>query len=712
MSSAYRIFGLLTLFGGGLALTACGGGGGSGAEENNGSGDQGAPETATAEVIAFGRSDSDVLAIANSSEPNEPDLVVLRSDSSLDAYDLHLLYPDGARAVATTGSENRVNTLLYTESDKVTNHRFEFSSYNDASGEVVVTYTPPSGPPITELVLSGGAEDEDGTSGDNDSTAGDLTGSWLVSERVVTDSCGEEIGQTYTETIGIEQSGSNISVTTSSGKFDGSLDGQNIQWSGSYPEDGGTTSSSLDASVNEAFSEITGSTRYSFELSDGSFTCDGTTEFSATLVGGTAMATVAAQDVDLLDEKLDEALRTLSDPFETYLPLNLYKQAGEIVEDLAEAAKNHFNQVRETVQQGGNTLRSLGNGLSCLVGTNQCAEVAAEDAGKLVKDVDRIDPQGEVTAGFRITEEEILPVRAEWDPLVESGEIDVSFNVTETPCEESVFATMNPNCPQYEAPGDGNDGGDGTTGDNDSGGDGGSGGDGNTDGGGGVTGAPTASSNFIWESPWGTDEDIVLPPAQGAGWMESVMNECTWFPSSGIVNCFYPDRITDDEYSVDNRSVQFSDFTADPNEGGVPRDATFYRRCNLYNESCQDIRDTQYMTVEWANDGSLMRVRNTRGEQTFVNDLRRWDVDGRPVGLSVFASPYTPSVDGTRNQTSTECDYFSDGIQVQVTERVWVNANQLSSPDSTETSVGESCPIPDGFQGYEDQRPDVAAKLQ
>jgi hypothetical protein len=43
-------------------------------------------------------------------------------------------------------------------------------------------------------------------------------------------------------------------------------------------------------------------------------------------------------------------------------------------------------------------------------------------------------------------------VRAEWDPLVASGKVPTDFTVKDIPCAESVFADMNPDCPQYVPP--------------------------------------------------------------------------------------------------------------------------------------------------------------------------------------------------------------------------------------------------------------------
>jgi hypothetical protein len=710
-----------------IGVASCGGGGGGGSgdgESAAGSGDSkndaGTTDEAQAfNAFGFARSDSDILAVAPGRDGQQPDFVIVRSSDDPEDYELLLRDNEGKTVTATVGADDRVASLRYSfpaegegaDGDANEDHRFEFSNYNDELGEVVVTYTNPDGTAVTDIVTA--ADSADGL--DREPPEGDLTGTWSSVETVTADSCGDLVGEQFTESFGIEQSGSDLTVAFAGSTFSGSVSGSQINWTGSFAEEEGETRMTLAASANEQFSQIDGTTDWTWTDAASGISCTGSSEFTASQIGGLSMmssglAVTASEDGEprSLNDRIDEALETLSDPFETYLPLNLYKQAGEAVEDIANAARERFEQVRQSVQEGSDGLKELATGLKCQVSQSSCAEVAARDADALVDDLERLDADQSVDAGFEVSSTGIAPDRAEWDAGIADGVINTDFELIDTPCEESVFATMNPDCPQYEPPE--TDSGDGTGGDtgSDSGGDSGSdtggdtGGDTGSDSGGDAgsdadpNDPPTATSNHVWVDPWGTGEDLTLPPAMGGGWMLQVMDECA--SGSKFVDCTYAPN----EYGIADISVRFSDFTDDVSQGGVPREAAFYRRCNLLKESGCHLPDLQYMTVEWSNDGDMVRVRNTRGETIFINDLRNWDVDGRPTSVTEFPEPFDSRERDQLSQTYTGCRYWDDHTEnVTVIESVVENGEELSRTED----VREACPLPDGFQGYQDERP-------
>lgn len=104
-----------------------------------------------------------------------------------------------------------------------------------------------------------------------------MSGTWAVTDTVHAEDCGEG---TYVESyhLTVEQDGNNLIVKDTSGnEFRGTISGNTLVWSGSYPEDGGTTTSSINATISG--NSITGTSRWSW--ADGVDSCSGTSEFHA-----------------------------------------------------------------------------------------------------------------------------------------------------------------------------------------------------------------------------------------------------------------------------------------------------------------------------------------------------------------------------------------------------------------------------------------------
>ncbi len=110
-----------------------------------------------------------------------------------------------------------------------------------------------------------------------DSTGPDVSGIWTITEVVNAVDCGEG---TYTDTytMTVTQSGNEITVLVSGLAFTGTLEGNRLRWSGSYPEDAGITTLNADVTISDDGNSLSGSASWTW--TDGSFSCSGTTQVS------------------------------------------------------------------------------------------------------------------------------------------------------------------------------------------------------------------------------------------------------------------------------------------------------------------------------------------------------------------------------------------------------------------------------------------------
>src|SRR5687768_16304083 len=99
---------------------------------------------------------------------------------------------------------------------------------------------------LLSLLACGGGG---GGGGEAPAAPGNAAGTWTVTETSTSNNCGDPVDPAYSITI--VQSGSNLTVTTPSGVFTGTISGNTVRWTGSYPEDGGTTTiNSLTATLS------------------------------------------------------------------------------------------------------------------------------------------------------------------------------------------------------------------------------------------------------------------------------------------------------------------------------------------------------------------------------------------------------------------------------------------------------------------------------
>ena len=117
--------------------------------------------------------------------------------------------------------------------------------------------------------------------GGNEVPVCDAAGVWQISESG-TDDC-EGASTPYTESfpVTVTQVGTSITVTAADvGIFTGTISGDNMGWSGSYPLQGGTTSLNVDVTVSADCTTLSGTGEWSW--TDGDESCSGSGTISGT----------------------------------------------------------------------------------------------------------------------------------------------------------------------------------------------------------------------------------------------------------------------------------------------------------------------------------------------------------------------------------------------------------------------------------------------
>lgn len=114
---------------------------------------------------------------------------------------------------------------------------------------------------------------------------GDITGSWSVNEESDATNCGEGI-QVKNYTLNVtSQSGSAITYTSNGNTFNGTLAGNKLTSSGSYPEDGGTLTGNTTLTIGSTCSDFNGTASWSW--TDGIESCAGTSTLTGTRINST-----------------------------------------------------------------------------------------------------------------------------------------------------------------------------------------------------------------------------------------------------------------------------------------------------------------------------------------------------------------------------------------------------------------------------------------
>ncbi len=107
-----------------------------------------------------------------------------------------------------------------------------------------------------------------------------IDGTWCITDTSTSsnDECDAEVQLIEIE---IAVSGNTVTASTPGGTFTGTISGNEIKWSGSFGEDGGTTTvSCAELSLSDAGASATGTSTWSFS-DDTGFTCSGTSTITA-----------------------------------------------------------------------------------------------------------------------------------------------------------------------------------------------------------------------------------------------------------------------------------------------------------------------------------------------------------------------------------------------------------------------------------------------
>jgi hypothetical protein len=124
---------------------------------------------------------------------------------------------------------------------------------------------------LTACSGGGGGGDGGDTPPEQKPPVADLSGTWNITEDGTSNCPGEE-SYHYEYSIVVTQSGNNLSVSAPAGMFSGTINGNRVAWTGSYPEDGGTTTiTAMQLTVSNDGNSLSGSSNWSW--SDGSESC-------------------------------------------------------------------------------------------------------------------------------------------------------------------------------------------------------------------------------------------------------------------------------------------------------------------------------------------------------------------------------------------------------------------------------------------------------
>lgn len=108
----------------------------------------------------------------------------------------------------------------------------------------------------------------------------DVAGEWQMTSTVVSDNCDGRASQTFSMTI--TQDANALTVLTPEGTFGGPICGNQIEMSGSFPEDGGTVTVNATLNVSEDGNSMQGSDTWTW--TDGSESCSGSDSLSASRI--------------------------------------------------------------------------------------------------------------------------------------------------------------------------------------------------------------------------------------------------------------------------------------------------------------------------------------------------------------------------------------------------------------------------------------------
>lgn len=471
-----------------ILVAGCGGGGSSGLEPQA-SEDPGDDQTIQGpdfDVLAFSESET-VMASVPAATANQPHISLQRTDSN-DVSGINFEFDDGRQTKAVFNISTRRVQFLFLKLADGKQYVLEFSNYDDAAGTVDVTYrgdglSGDTGPVTLSANTSAPVSAQNDSvepaykalSADYPATSDEphysLTGTWSVSAMHDDSHCEISLPNVQETTYQIRQERNLIEARAETGEVYRGIAGSSLVWEGESLIDSGLWTKSLDARILDAGQTLEGTLEWNVLQGEGEVACSGTSNFTASAIGGISMSEVSLASTDSLNQAIEDGLRTLSDPFETYLPLSIYKDIGETVADvgnslveMAESVQSRFTETRQLVSDavdlGGDGIRNLGHGMQCYEfdAWDSCAREIGQRAKVLAEEVFRLDRE-DISAPFVATGAEenrfVQPVANPWEDLFTSGKLTTDelkkTNVSDD-CAVSVLGSMNPDCPQFDDP--------------------------------------------------------------------------------------------------------------------------------------------------------------------------------------------------------------------------------------------------------------------
>lgn len=122
----------------------------------------------------------------------------------------------------------------------------------------------------------GGGGSGDGSTPSTPSDVANVAGEWNITERL-NSTCSDDDYNQYS--VNVTQSGTALTVLAGGNSYSGHIDGSTVSWTGSYPEDGGTTTiTAMTLTLSSDANTLTGTSSWQWVSDSGAERCEGTTQ--------------------------------------------------------------------------------------------------------------------------------------------------------------------------------------------------------------------------------------------------------------------------------------------------------------------------------------------------------------------------------------------------------------------------------------------------
>lgn len=122
----------------------------------------------------------------------------------------------------------------------------------------------------------GGGGEENSPPSTTPSDVANVAGEWSITERL-NSTCTDDDYKQYS--VDVTQSGTELTVVAGGNSYSGRIDGSTVSWTGSYQEDGGTTTiTAMTLTLSSDANTLTGSSSWQWVSNSGAQRCEGTTQ--------------------------------------------------------------------------------------------------------------------------------------------------------------------------------------------------------------------------------------------------------------------------------------------------------------------------------------------------------------------------------------------------------------------------------------------------